>query len=146
MYGGETVPSGWYECDGSTASRTVDTPLFFAIGTAWGEGDGSTTFNKPDFRGVFARGWNHGASTDTYHGDQDAVSRSTGTAGGNSGDNVGSYQNDMLRSHIHSVGQIGLGTGQISGGSNLWGSSTTGATGGDETRPKNAYVMYIIKR
>lgn len=48
MYGGAAAPSGWLKCDGSAVSRTTYNKLFEAIGTAYGAGDGSTTFNLPD--------------------------------------------------------------------------------------------------
>ena len=47
MYAGATVPSGWLACDGSTVSRSTYASLFAAIGTTWGVGDGSTTFDVP---------------------------------------------------------------------------------------------------
>lgn len=50
-FGGSTSPSGWLTCDGSAVSRSTYAALFAAIGTAYGTGDGSTTFNLPDFRG-----------------------------------------------------------------------------------------------
>ena len=50
-FGGATVPSGWLLCDGRAISRTAYAALFLAIGTLWGAGDGSTTFNIPDGRG-----------------------------------------------------------------------------------------------
>lgn len=56
MYAGSTVPSGWLACDGSAVSRTTYAKLFNAIGTTWGDGDGSTTFNLPDLRGRSAVG------------------------------------------------------------------------------------------
>jgi microcystin-dependent protein len=49
-YAGSSVPDGWLECDGSAVSRTTYADLFTAIGTTWGAGDGSTTFNLPDMR------------------------------------------------------------------------------------------------
>ena len=52
-----TVPSGYLECDGSEVSITTYADLYNAIGTTWGAGDGSTTFNLPDLRGEFVRGW-----------------------------------------------------------------------------------------
>ena len=55
-YGGAEAPRGWLLCDGSAVSRTVYSELFAKIGTAFGEGDGSTTFNIPDLRGEFLRG------------------------------------------------------------------------------------------
>jgi microcystin-dependent protein len=51
MYGGSTAPSGWLLCDGSAVSRTTYARLFSAIGTKYGSGNGSTTFNLPNFKG-----------------------------------------------------------------------------------------------
>lgn len=51
MYGGMTAPAGWLDCDGIAVSRTTYAALFTAIGTTYGIGDGSTTFNLPDLRG-----------------------------------------------------------------------------------------------
>jgi microcystin-dependent protein len=50
-FAGPTPPAGWDLCYGKTYSRTANAGLFAAIGTAWGAGDGSTTFLGPDFRG-----------------------------------------------------------------------------------------------
>ena len=47
-YGGITPPSGWLICDGSAISRTTYADLFAVIGTSYGAGDGSTTFNLPN--------------------------------------------------------------------------------------------------
>ena len=55
-YAGSAVPSGYLECDGSAVSRTAYPALFASIGTTWGAGDGSTTFNIPDLRGRVAVG------------------------------------------------------------------------------------------
>ena len=51
-FGGSMAPSGWISCDGTAVSRTTYAALFAAIGTAWGTGDGTTTFNLPDLRPV----------------------------------------------------------------------------------------------
>lgn len=56
-YGGATAPTGWLICDGSPVSRTTYSLLFAVIGTLYGAGDGSTTFNLPDLRGRVAAGW-----------------------------------------------------------------------------------------
>lgn len=58
MYGGDEAPSGWLLCDGSAVSRGKYAKLFDAIGTAYGAGDGSTTFNLPDLRDRFPLGVN----------------------------------------------------------------------------------------
>jgi len=55
-YGGTTAPSGYLLCNGAAVSRTTYADLFAAIGTAYGVGDGSTTFNVPDVRGRFVLG------------------------------------------------------------------------------------------
>lgn len=62
MYAGSTPPDGWLICDGSAISRTEYSALFEAIGTIWGNGDGSTTFNIPDMRGKFAEGTPNGGT------------------------------------------------------------------------------------
>jgi microcystin-dependent protein len=51
MFAGPNPPTGWLKCDGSPVSRTTYSALFAAIGTYWGVGDNSTTFNIPDLRG-----------------------------------------------------------------------------------------------
>lgn len=51
MYAGSTAPSGWLICDGSAISRTDYADLFSVIGTTYGTGDGSTTFNLPNLKG-----------------------------------------------------------------------------------------------
>lgn len=55
-YYGTTLPAGWLWCDGSAVSRATYSPLFAALGTTYGDGDGSTTFNLPDKRGRTAIG------------------------------------------------------------------------------------------
>ncbi len=55
-YAGTTAPSGWLLCDGAAVSRTAYADLFAAIGTTYGAGDGSTTFNLPDLRGRVVAG------------------------------------------------------------------------------------------
>ena len=51
-----SAPSGWLGADGSAVNRTTYADLFTAISTTYGTGDGSTTFNLPDLRGIFVRG------------------------------------------------------------------------------------------
>lgn len=50
-------PDGWLACDGQEVSRQTYARLFAKIGTTFGEGDGESTFNLPDLRSVFVRGW-----------------------------------------------------------------------------------------
>lgn len=50
-FGGALAPDGWLACDGSAVSRSTYSALFGAIGTAWGAGDGASTFNLPNLAG-----------------------------------------------------------------------------------------------
>jgi len=86
-FAGATAPDGWLLCNGSAISRTVYASLFAAIASAHGSGDGSTTFNLPDYRGRIMRGRDGGVARDP-----DRASRTAAAAGGNTGDNVGSVQ------------------------------------------------------
>lgn len=61
------IPDGWMECDGSAISRSTYAALFALISTSYGAGDGSTTFNIPDLRGIFVRCWDHGCGIDREH-------------------------------------------------------------------------------
>jgi len=58
MYAGSTPPSSWLICDGGAVSRTTYADLFAVIGTTYGQGNGSTTFNVPDMRGNVVVGHN----------------------------------------------------------------------------------------
>lgn len=70
-----TAPSGYLVCDGSAVSRTTYSALFAVIGTTWGAGDGSTTFNVPDLRGRAAIGSGTGTASD-------ATAHALGSSGG----------------------------------------------------------------
>jgi microcystin-dependent protein len=56
QYAGATAPAGWLVCNGNPVSRSVYAELFGVIGTTYGNGDGATTFNVPNFFGKIARG------------------------------------------------------------------------------------------
>lgn len=86
-FAGTTAPNGWLLCNGSAISRTVYSQLFAVLGSANGSGDGSTTFNIPDYRGRFLRGVT-GASAN----DPDNSLRIAMASGGNTGNAVGSVQ------------------------------------------------------
>lgn len=60
-----SAPTGWLKCNGSTISRSSYPDLFAAIGTAYGAGNGSTTFKIPDYRGEFIRSWDDSRGIDT---------------------------------------------------------------------------------
>lgn len=61
-----TVPQGYLTCNGAAVGRNTYPALFNAIGTTYGAGNGSTTFNLPDLRGEFIRGWDNGRGIDPY--------------------------------------------------------------------------------
>jgi microcystin-dependent protein len=64
-YARNIAPVGYLKCNGAAVSRTVYARLFAIIGTTFGVGNGSTTFNLPDLRGEFIRGWADDRSVDT---------------------------------------------------------------------------------
>ena len=141
-FAGNAIPVGWKICDGSAISRTSYDDLFIAIGINWGQGDGSSTFNLPDLRGRFLRGVDGAAGNDP-----DANSRTALFPGGNVGNNVGSYQADEFKAHTHNYSG---GYGAYGGSGGQAGSVPplplqSSSSGSSETRPKNAYVIYIIK-
>jgi microcystin-dependent protein len=63
FFAGQTAPLGWLIADGRAISRVSYGALFDVIGTTYGAGDGSTTFNLPDLRGMFTRGWDSAGGT-----------------------------------------------------------------------------------
>jgi len=90
-YAGPNPPPGWLACDGRAISRTTYSELFAAIGTAWGAGDGSTTFNLPPANGRAAIG--AGSVTDA-----NGTVRSYGFA-----QRVGSLSYSILQANLPSV-------------------------------------------
>jgi microcystin-dependent protein len=60
MFAGSSAPTGWLLCNGAAISRTTYSDLFTVIGTTYGSGDGSTTFNLPNLKGKFPVGYNTG--------------------------------------------------------------------------------------
>ena len=135
-----TPPSGYLKANGAAISRSTYATLFAVIGTTYGGGDGSSTFNVPDLRGEFARGWDDSRGID-------------------SGRAFGSSQTDEFEAHYHLM--------QASGGSQVNGGVTTypfgmsynsvygtGAYdskrsetvgGASETRPRNIALLACIK-
>ena len=152
-YATTTPPSGYLECNGAAVSRSTYASSFSAISTTWGVGDGSSTFNLPDLRGQFVRGWDNSAGVD-------------------SGRSFASSQSDQNKQHTHSVTDPGHqhntsitnhkvfpGSGSTSisyGGAGSYpattftmDNATTGISlanqGGTEVRVKNYALMYVIK-
>lgn len=93
-YAGATIPAGWLLCDGAAVSRTTYASLFTAIGTTWGAGDGSTTFNLPDMRGRAPFGKDDMGGT--------AANRITNAISGITGTTLGAVGGDQRQqSHTH---------------------------------------------
>jgi len=90
------APAGWLACGGQAVSRTTYATLFTAIGTSYGSGDGSTTFNLPDLRGRVVAGLNTLGGSD--------ANRLTVAGCGIEGDNLGAAGG--LETHTLTVGQL----------------------------------------
>lgn len=95
-------PAGWLYCDGSAISRTTYALLFAAIGTAYGDGDGSTTFNIPDMRGSVPAGYDSGNATGrlTEAETQGVSAAALGNSGGEQGHTLITGE---LAAHNHGV-------------------------------------------
>jgi microcystin-dependent protein len=145
-FAGSTVPIGYYLCNGDAVSRSAYSSLFAAIGTTWGSGNGTTTFNVPSLSGYFLRG----SGTSAIDPDSPRA--------------VGSPQTEMFLSHTHTDNghthtyAPSFSTGSIAGAGSAYslpvsypnGTTNTGyaniqASGGNETRPDNVAVLYCIK-
>ena len=147
-YGGASAPAGFFLCDGSPVSRTDYAGLFALIGTAFGTGDGSTTFNLPDMREVVPVG--AGTNTRAEINTHDSY-------------NIGEFKDDQLQEHQHKFGasdateiNVGVMSDQGSNGSNVFNGYITpwsslgvrgvyGARQGSTTHGKQLGVNYIIK-
>ena len=168
-----TVPTGYLECNGGAVSRTTYSALFAIIGTNYGTGNGSSTFNLPDLRGEFIRGFDNGKGTDS--GRSIASSQSATNASHNHSISASGTTNTQsltgTASKISETFTTGSTSGVLGRGSNQTGSftpsgtdssptgtltidashnhtvSVSGTTGsqGSEARPRNIAMMYIIK-
>ena len=170
-----TVPSGYLECNGQTVNRTTYAALFAVIGTQYGAGNGSTTFEVPDLRGEFIRGFDNGKGTDSGR----SIGTSQAAAFGQHLHSIDlTTSNKSLTGNVSGISQSyridGQANGVFSKASNrnarLFGNSggeaqcggfdmdashdhtVTGNTGNqgstsnsNETRPRNIAMMYIIK-
>lgn len=157
----QTPPPGWLKANGAAVSRTAYTNLFTAISTLWGGGDGSTTFNVPDLRGEFLRGWDDGRGADpgrgvaTWQGSQNLIHSHGASA----------FVSDPGHAHITQIPVKPNGTGAgpyamldgFNGITGYQGTATdtraTGITvsvsvandGGGEARPRNIALLACIK-
>ncbi len=144
------IPNGWMECDGRALSRTIFVELFNKIGTAFGAGDGISTFNIPDLRGRFIRGLDDGTGIDP--------GRILGS------EQIDAFQGHEVQVHVNNYDYSGASIGAyISSGSkakydeNVFSAVdgeisrfvTDGVNGtprtASETRPRNVALIPIIK-
>ena len=123
------APKGWLKCNGAELDRILYSKLFAVIGEQFGAGDGLTTFNLPDMRGYFPRGFDDGRGVDV-------------------GRVFGSNQEDEVKSHRHSIpggAQAGDSANSMMAFSNYPRTDYTNYEGGEESRPKNIALLYCIK-
>jgi microcystin-dependent protein len=91
-YAGSSAPAGWLLCDGSAVSRSTYAELFAVCGETYGAGNGVTTFNLPDMRGVFPKG---AGTTDRAAGKDANGNAYTVT--------LGTYSQDKMQGHLHNL-------------------------------------------
>jgi phage-related tail fiber protein len=142
FYAASTAPTGFLKANGAAVSRSTYANLFAAISTTFGAGDGSTTFNVPDLRGYFVRGWDDARGVDSGRG-------------------FGSNQNDAMQGHLHGFRRypaLGGGSGNtqlatpgsgIINNSIVSGPINNGTNGvprtATESRPINIALLICIK-
>jgi microcystin-dependent protein len=149
-----TAPTGWLKANGAAVSRTTYAALFSAIGTTFGVGDGSTTFNLPDMRGRFTRNWADNGSIDSgraFGSTQDHQIQQhqhglafnadvTNATGGTTGATVSACNALATRS---SASTNPLSTSYVQDAPYV--KNATGANIGTETRPTNIALLACIK-
>ncbi|MCP4157206.1 MAG: tail fiber protein [bacterium] len=131
---------GWMVCDGRALDKSKYKTLHVVIGDAYGHEDNK--FYIPDCRGLFVRG-----VSDKSKKDPDAAKRTAQKPGGNTGDMVGTHQEDALKRHKHII-RLSEKTGDyatVRAGKVSYSEATTGNSGEEETRPKNIGFYFIIK-
>jgi microcystin-dependent protein len=169
-----TVPSGYLECNGAAVSRTTYAALFAIIGTTYGTGNGSSTFNLPFLRGEFVRGYDHGRGVDNNRSINDPQGASNASHN-HSISLSGTTSNKSLTGSVTRIAEtmaaFGTTSGVFSKTSNIntpttpnatdsspaggfsmdashdhtFSASGTSGSQGSEARPRNIAMMYIIK-
>jgi microcystin-dependent protein len=136
-FAANTAPTGWFKANGAAVSRSLYAALFARIGTTFGAGNGSTTFNLPDLRGEFVRGWDDGRGVDT--------GRAFGSAQSASVDSSGVQLREAANNYLPGGNVTGdalayFGNADVA----TYGTAAT-YFGGTETRPRNVALLYCIK-
>ena len=152
-----TAPSGYLKCNGAAVSRTTYADLFAIIGTTHGEGDGSSTFNVPDLRGEFVRGWDDGRGIDSgrsfasSQSDQNKQHNHTATSTVTDPGHNHVYIDQQAHNEGYrpwkagdnDCGQRNKNTSNAFTGISV--STSIANSGGGESRPRNIAMMYVIK-
>lgn len=156
-----TPPPGWLKRNGAAVSRTTYAALFAKIGTTWGAGDGSTTFNLPDGRGSFDRGWDDGRNLDkgrAFGSEQEPANMSHNHIATVSTDGAHTHSTSFVRERITS-GYVPDGGNAVFGDQESDGYQTLTTTsngahrhsviisssGESESRPHNGAYLACIK-
>lgn len=144
MYAGNVIPAGWLLCDGSAVPRATYPELFGTIGTTYGVGDGSTTFNLPNFTNAFPRG-----NTVTPSGGNDSHTHTVSTSGSTSANATGVSTQSALAGGLAAVasGQSLIGTHNhgVSDPTHSHSTSASGNTASSNNIPKYVGLKFIIK-
>jgi microcystin-dependent protein len=155
-YAGSSAPSGWLLCYGQAVSRTTYADLFAAIGTTYGVGDGSTTFNVPDLRGRVTAGKDDMGGTGANRLTSGSAAALDGTTlGAAGGDEEHQLTESELAAHNHGPGDhtyfvemnvtgssaVNAGSGSVTS----YSSTTTGDTGGDSAH-NNVQPTLILNK
>ena len=143
-YAGTAAPSGYLLCFGQAVSRSTYSDLFTAIGTTFGSGDGSTTFNLPDLRGRVAAGKDDmggSAANRITSGGSGITGTTLGAAGGTQTHTLTTAE---MPAHTHTSG-FGSGSTVFSGSCGGAGSTTTGSTGGGGAHQNTQPTLILNK-
>ena len=148
-YAGTSAPDGWLLCDGSAVSRSTYADLFAAVGTTFGVGDGSTTFNVPDLRGRTPLGLDNLGGTPANR----VTNAQADSLGGSAGAETHTLTTGEMPSHTHNVQGRSAATGSTHvtiHGSDTTATATnaataTGSGGAHNNMPPYLAVGYIIK-
>ncbi len=132
-FAGATIPDGWLLCYGQAVSRTTYADLFSAIGTLYGAGDGSTTFNVPDYRGLVLAGLDNMGGTSANRLTLQGASTTLGSVGGAQSVAITEAQ---MPSHQH--GGSTTGAGAHSHSVAAFGASIGGGGWGSSSNPTNS--------
>lgn len=149
-FAGSSAPSGWLLCDGSAVSRTTYAALFTAISTAFGVGDGSTTFNVPDLRGRVAAGKDNMGGTAASRLTTGGSGVDGATLGASGGAQTHTLTLAQIPSHTHTyqgipVGTFGGGSGGNASNNTTQSSGSAGSDGAHNNTQPTIVLNHIIR-